>query len=33
MLIFIAGAVVGAALYGLFVKSLTITIVRREKQL
>lgn len=30
---FIAGVVVGAALYGLFVKSLTVTIVRGEKQL
>lgn len=30
---FIVGLIVGAAAYGLFVKSLTVTIVRGEKQL
>lgn len=30
---FIAGLVVGAALYGLFVKSLTVTVERKGKQL
>ncbi len=30
---FIVGVIVGAVLYGLFVKSLTVTIERGEKQL